>query len=198
MSLTLNESSTLNARLSRSFEDGDDLCPRWWKWPFPHRLTDEHFGPQPEPWRSISLGGQITLKMFRALTIYAMGFQYHDRGERQQLQELALGQLGELQGQLQEASRQGGSVAFEEGDDLCPRWWRWPFPHRMDDIGKPEPVPWKEIPAGGQIALKMFRALTVYNMAFQYQDEAQSAELQQVALGQLDQLQGELRQTLAS
>ena len=32
--------------LVNSWEDGDDLCPLWPPFPFPHI----HFGPRPEPW----------------------------------------------------------------------------------------------------------------------------------------------------
>ncbi len=52
----------------------------------------------------------------------------------------------------------------------------------------------KELPRGAQVSLRMFRALTLYNMAFQYDDKRAQAEMQQLALKQLEQLTGELRQ----
>jgi len=84
-----------------------------------------------------------------------------------------------------------------EDIELCPRWWRWPFPPRrfdFKDVTEPDPNPWSEIPQGGQISLRMFRALTIYNMAYQYHDREESAQLQKLALRQLEQLTQELQQ----
>ncbi len=63
-------------------------------------------------------------------------------------------------------------------------------------IGKNRPGshPLEELHPGAQVSLKMFRALTVYNMAFQYQDKEQQAQLQGLALEQLSQLTKELQQ----
>ncbi len=84
-----------------------------------------------------------------------------------------------------------------EDIELCPRWWRWPFPPRRFDFQEvtgPDPIPWSEIPVGGQLSLRMFRALTVYNMAYQYHDKEESLQLQRLALRQLEQLTQELQQ----
>ena len=89
--------------------DEYDLCPPYWPWPWPHRFdVGPVEKPQPEPWKNVPLGGQISLQMFRALTIYNMGFQYHDSQARQELQTLALGQLSTLTARLQEVTEREG------------------------------------------------------------------------------------------
>lgn len=46
------------ANLVNGWEDGDDLCPPYRPFPWPHHWFDglsERFGPQPEPWLAQSL-----------------------------------------------------------------------------------------------------------------------------------------------
>jgi len=87
--------------------DDIDLCPPYWPWPWPHRLLTVE-GPRPEPWDKIPAGGQVSLQIFRALTIYNMAFQYHDAQARKDLQTLALGQLSTLTAKLQEVTEREG------------------------------------------------------------------------------------------
>jgi hypothetical protein len=92
--------------------DEYDLCPPYWPWPGPHRLElGPREGPSPEPWKKIPQGGQVSLQMLRALTIYNMAFQYHDPQARKDLQTLALGQLSTLTARLQEVTEREGKQA---------------------------------------------------------------------------------------
>ncbi len=63
--------------------------------------------------------------------------------------------------------------------ELCPRWWPWPFhgPHHFEVDGR--------IPDDARATINMFRALTVYNMAFQVEDAGASRDMKQVALKQI-------------
>jgi hypothetical protein len=88
--------------------DDIDLCPPYWPWPFPHHFGGSLQGPSPEPWDKIPAGGQISLQIFRALTIYNMATQYHDSQARKELQTLALGQLSRLTSKLQEVTEREG------------------------------------------------------------------------------------------
>jgi hypothetical protein len=176
--------------------DDIDLCPLWWPWPFRHHFGVSVEGPHPEPWKEIPHGGQISLQLFRALTVYNMGYRYHDKEGQAQIQRLAIGQVRELTAKLQpaEAASTRGGRSFDD-IDLCPPWWPWPWPHRNlgNPVGGPTPEPWKEIPSGGQISLQMFRALTIYNMGFQYHDGEAQARIQELAVKQLNELAGNLQ-----
>ncbi|RSK51025.1 hypothetical protein [Hymenobacter rigui] len=52
------------------------------------------------------------------------------------------------------------AASWEPGDELCPPW-RWPFPHphglewlgQLDQVLKPQPDPWKTLPAAEQVQL---------------------------------------------
>ncbi len=178
--------------------DDIDLCPPWWPWPFRHHFGVSVEKPQPDPWKEIPQGGQISLQLFRALTIYNMGYRYHEREGQAQIQRLALGQIRELTAKLQPVEATVGSgrqVSLDDDVELCPRWWRWPFPHGPlgNPVGGPTPEPWKEIPPGGQISLQMFRALTIYNMGFQYHDGQAQVRIQEMAVKQLNELAGNLQ-----
>jgi hypothetical protein len=175
-----------------------DLCPKWWPWPL-HHIPHIVEGPQPEPWDQIPAGGRVSLQLFRALTIYNMGFRYHNEAAQAQIQELALRQVGQLSAKLQDEKpgsiRRSGGRADDDAE-LCPPYWKWPFPPRRAPLGEgPTPEPWKEIPQGGQISLQIFRALTIFNMGYQYHDEDAQAHIQRLALGQVGELAAKLQKT---
>jgi hypothetical protein len=174
-----------------------DLCPTWWPWPFRHPIPHTTEGPHPEPWDEIPAGGRTSLQLFRALTSYNMAYQFHDAEAQAQIQGLALRQVGELSAKLQN-EQPGRSRGTRADDDveLCPRWWPWPWPG-PGPRGGPQPEPWKEIPQGGQISLQLFRALTIFNMAYQYHDEDAQAQIQRLALGQVGELAAKLQKNVS-
>ncbi len=172
--------------------DDIDICPPWWPWPWHHRLVVE--GPHPEPWKEMPICAQISLQLFRALTIYNMGYRYHDGEARAHIQRLALGQVAELTAKLQpgDAVRSSGNIRLDDDVELCPRWWPWPHHSLGAPAEGPRPEPWDEIPAGGQVSLQMFRALTMFNMGYQYHDGEAQARIQGLAVKQLNELAGQL------
>ena len=88
-------------------DDDVELCPRWWPWPWPHHALGAPVeGPRPEPWDEIPAGGQVSLQMFRALTMFNMAYQYHDGEAQARIQGLAVKQLSELTGKLENAGRE--------------------------------------------------------------------------------------------
>ncbi len=69
--------------------------------------------------------------------------------------------------------------------DLCPPWWPWPFPPRRDRFLDIENL---VIPEDARITVNMFRALTIYNMAFQLEDKGAAREMQRLAATQLAEM----------
>jgi hypothetical protein len=128
----------------------------------------------------------LTLRMFRSLTLLTIAATLRDRAFGARVQDAALKDLGRQVGTL---GGLGGASFDPDTDGICPPWWPWPFPwppRRFDDVFSQVGDP--AIPKAGLVAIDMFRTLSLYNMAFQFNDRGMRASMQKLAI---DELQGQ-------
>lgn len=81
--------------------------------------------------------------------------------------------------------------------DICPPWWRWPWPGPWPG---PDPWPWREqlekvdreitVPRDGEIAVDMFRSLTVLAISHTMTGDAAVALRRQA----IDALNGQMKE----
>ena len=172
-----------------SWEDGDDLCPPWWRWPWP---PPRRFGdPEPEP----NLGA--TLDIANSLLDFNLGSAFSDGAAWSDLQGTAFDQMNQqfeqLSGGMKTMSASGFAM-WEPGDDICPPWWPWPWPgpRRLTDVLDPDPHPWRVRGEAFKTTLGIFRSLTLITSAATFQDARAGAALQGLGIEQVGAQLGQL------
>ncbi|MBA3468383.1 MAG: hypothetical protein H0T53_01940 [Herpetosiphonaceae bacterium] len=159
--------------------EDDDPWPWPWWW---GRRKHIDFGDIIK-WGEIPLDGQLTVKLFNALTVYNQSFLRKSGDQQRKLQSVALGQIKQLVGKL--GSSGGGIASWEEGDDLCPPWWRWPWPGPRRS-GDPEPEP------NLGATLDIANSLIDFNLGAAFTDGVAWSDLQGTAFDQMNQQFGQL------
>jgi hypothetical protein len=141
------------------------ICPPWWPWPcpWPPRRLDEVFTLPDE--RVIPKAGLAAIDMFQTLALYNLGFQYGAGGLGREMQKLAIEELGAQFASLQ----QGGSLAgYDEGDGICPDWWRFQWPRPHGPVVSPAPDQ-------ALVLVGLLRSLIHHNIALRFSDTASRA-----------------------
>jgi hypothetical protein len=159
--------------------DDDDPWPWPWWWGGRHPIDVGEI----IKWGEIPFDGQLTVKLFNALSVYNQSFLRKSADQQRKLQAVALGQIKQLVGKL--GSSGGGTASWEDGDDLCPPWWRgpWPGPRRAGD---PEPEP------NLGATLDIANSLIDFNLGAAFADGAAWSDLQRTAFDQMNQQFGQL------
>jgi hypothetical protein len=173
-----------------AWEEGDDLCPKWWPWPWPPRRRMGDPEPEPNLESALDLAGSIVN--------FTIGSAFPDGGAWSDLQRTSFDDMNQQLGQLtstmktMSATRSGLIVP---GDDFCGTPWPWPHhgdPRRFLDQFGPRPHPWRTIDEAAKITTGMVRSLTLFATAAVFQDIRAGEALQSLAVeqlgGQLEQL----------
>lgn len=127
---------------------------------------------------------QDARRAFLSLTVLAMTAVTSDKNFAQKVYDLALADLESNINKLMTASDTVNRLHYTPNpEDDCkprPRWWGNPCWGIKEQF-----TPSEQIPAGGLVALDLYRSLDSFNMAFQYHDQALQAATLSLARGEL-------------